>query len=162
MLLTYYNNKSDSRYVVKDITAVSKEGHSNPVNITLLENTSIVNPTFKMKDVDLYMTANYVYVDELRRYYYIRNVTLSNGYAYLECSVDVLMSYKDVLKNNSKLVAIISRQEHEYDMKQNDGQIPIKQYPAKRCIGKFSTPFSMERASFVIGVIGNTTSEEVE
>lgn len=154
MQLTYYLNKSDNRYVDKNIEVIpSSEGHANPVTIVMLESSSVVNPTFKMKDVDLYLTSNYVYVDTLRRYYFIEDYTLSNGYAYLQCKCDVLSSWKAGLRRQN---CIIKRQEHKHDMMQNDGDIPIKQYPAKRCIGKFSTPFDMSHTSFVMGVVGQT------
>lgn len=159
MNLTYYNNKSDKRYVDKVIDQIALSEHANPVSVKLLESTSIAHPTFKMKDVDLYMTANYCYVDALHRYYFIDNITLSQGYAFLECTVDVLMSYKQELRKQN---CIIKRQEHNYDMYQNDGELPVKQYPAKRCIGHFESPFNMERVSFVMGVVGATDTEESE
>lgn len=152
MKLTYYLNKSDSRYVDKDITQIVLEDHSNPVTIQLLEETSLANPTFKMKDVDIYMTANYCYVDSLRRYYFINNIRLSNGYAYLDCTCDVLMTYKQQLRAQE---CIIKRQRNKYDLFQNDGELPIKQYPATRCIGKFTSPFSMSTNNYIMGVVGN-------
>ena len=95
MQLTYYNNKSDKRYLSKTLEPITLAGHSNPVNISILDNCSVVNPTFKMVDKDIYLTANYCYVDTLRRYYYIDDIELSNGFAYLHCTVDVLMTYKE-------------------------------------------------------------------
>ena len=156
MNLTYYLNKSDKRYVNKTLQQISLQDHANPVTVELLEDTSIVNPTFKMRDVDLYMTSNYVYVDDLRRYYFVNDVTLSKGFAFLHCAVDVLTTYKNALLKRS---CIIKRQEHEYDMKQNDAFIPIKQYPAKRCIGKFDSPFETSRTSYIIGIVGDVEGE---
>ena len=154
MQLTYYNNKSDKRYVNKVLEPISLQDHSNPVNVALIDDTDLASPIFKVRDVDIYMTANYCYIDTLRRYYFIDDITLSQGYAFLKCTCDVLVTYKnDLLKQN----CIIKRQENNHDMKQNDGSIPIKQYPAKRCIGKFSSPFNMSHTSFVIGVVGETT-----
>lgn len=156
MQLTYYNNKSDKRYVNKNIEAISLQDHDNPVTVALIDDCDIINPTFKVRDTDIYMTANYCYCDELRRYYFIDNITLSQGFAFLHCTVDVLMTYKEPLKASP---CIVSRQEHKpnYDMYQNDGNLPIKQYPAKRCIGKFSTPFSMKTNQYVLGVVGSTS-----
>ena len=47
-------------------------------------------------------------------------------------------------------------------MYQNDGEIPVKQYPAKRCMGHFESPFNMKRVSFVVGVVGAIDIEESE
>lgn len=156
MQLTYYNNKSDKRYVDKELQLLSLEGHTNPVNIVILDDTNITHPVFKMKDVDLYMTSNYVYVDTLRRYYFIDNITVSRGFAYLHCTCDVLSTYKEALR---KQTCIIKRQEHKpyNDLFQNDDKIAVKQYPAKRCIGTFpSTPFSMKTNQYVLGVVGSS------
>ena len=151
MNLTYYLNKSDKRYVDKNIELISLMGHSNPVQVSLLDNTSIINPTFKMKDVDLYMTSNYVYVDDLRRYYFIDDITLSNGYAFLKCSVDVLMTYKNALRAQN---VIVTRQENHVDFYQNDELYKIEQYTAKRTVA-FSSGFDFNKQQFVLGVIGD-------
>ena len=157
MQLTYYNNLSDKRYVDKNIVQLSLEGHSNPVSIKILDELNVTTPTFKMSDKDLYMTANYCYVDTLRRYYFIDDIELSKGYAYLHCTCDVLSSYKDALRDQN---VIVKRQEFEFDLMQNDGEMPVKQYPAKRCIAQFESPFSMNRNEFVIGVVGSVDSSE--
>lgn len=157
MQLTYYNNLTDKRYVDKNIVQLSLEGHSNPVSIKILDELNVTTPTFKMSDKDLYMTANYCYVDTLRRYYFIDDIELSKGYAYLHCTCDVLSSYKDALRDQN---VIVKRQEFEFDLMQNDGEMPVKQYPAKRCIAQFDSPFSMTRNEFVIGVVGSVDSSE--
>lgn len=157
MQLTYYNNQTDERYVDKQIVQIAKDGHPNPVNIIIVDDTNIVKPTFRMADVDLYATANYVYVDELRRYYFIESYDLSHGFAYLHCRIDTRSTYKSLIRSQS---CIVRRQEFKHDMYQNDGEIPVKQYPAKRCIGKFSSPFDMTRVTFVMGVIGDTDGGE--
>ena len=154
MTLTYYLNKSDKRYVTKDIVQLALQDHSNPVNIVMLDDTTITHPTFKMKDVDLYMTSNYVYVDTLLRYYFIDSVEVSKGYAYLHCTCDVLTTYARGLKTQR---CIIRRQEYTHDAMQNDGQLPVKQYPAKRCIGQFDTPFHMTTNKYIMGVVGKTS-----
>lgn len=157
MQLTYYNNLTDKRYVDKNIVQLSLEGHSNPVNIKILDELNVTTPTFKMSDKDLYMTANYCYVDSLRRYYFIDDIELSKGYAYLHCTCDVLSSYKDALRDQN---VIVKRQEFEFDLMQNDGEMPVKQYPAKRCIAQFKSPFALTRNEFVIGVVGSVDSSE--
>ena len=157
MQLTYYNNLSDKRYVDKNIVQLSLEGHSNPVSIKILDELNVTTPTFKMSDKDLYMTANYCYVDTLRRYYFIDDIELSKGYAYLHCTCDVLSSYKEALRDQN---VIVKRQEFEFDLMQNDGEMPVKQYPAKRCIAQFESPFAMTRNEFVIGVVGSVDSSE--
>lgn len=153
MQLTYYNNKSDKRYVDKNIEQLVLQDHSNPVNVEILDSTSIIHPVFKVKDYDLYMTANYCYVDSLRRYYFIDDITLENGYGLLKCTVDVLSTYKDALRAQN---VIVTRQEKHVDFFQNDERYRVEQYTAKRTIA-FSSGFNYGTQEFILGVVGDNT-----
>lgn len=150
MKLTYYNNTSDARYINKSIMQINQ----NPIHIEILENTSVAKPTFKMKDNDLYMTANYCWVDTLRRYYYIDNITLSNGYAYLECTCDVLMTYKGELAKRSPYVR---RSENKYNLYQIDDKMKLYNYRAMQRV-EFPGGFDKDVQEFVLCVIGNTNA----
>lgn len=154
MLLTYYNNKSDKRYVDKIINQLTLEHHPNPVPIVLLEDTSIARPTFKMRDKDLYMTSNYVYVDDLHRFYFVRNRTVSNGYAYIECESDVLSNFKTKLRERS---CVIKRQESEYNMYQVDEKTRILNYETL-LVTNFPKGFDENNQEFVLCVVGNTSN----
>ena len=156
MNLTYYNNVTDERYLIKKITQISVAEHANPVEIKMIENTSIVKPTFKMRDVDVYMTANYCYVDDLHRYYYIDNITVSKGFAYLECTEDVLMSYAHEIPN---LDVIVARNELNYNLYQSDDEMMINNYTSFQRI-EFADGFDKNIQNFVMCVIGNTTDQE--
>lgn len=152
MQLTYYNNRSDKRYVNKTIDKITKANHTNPVNITLIDSTDIIHPIFKVKDKDIYMTSNYCYVDDLRRYYYIDKITLENGYGLIHCTVDVLMTYKKQLRLQN---VIVSRQEHHWDLFQNDPLQKVSQRTAIRTV-KFTggSGFSYGNQQFILGILG--------
>lgn len=156
MQLTYYNNKSDKRYLNKNIEQIALTGHSNPVNIVLVDDTDIVTPVFKMSDHDLYMTANYCYVDTLRRYYFIDDVTLSEGYAFLHCTCDVLMTYKEEIKQRR---VVVKRQENNFNLYQVDDKITLLNY---ECVKTISFPtdkgFDASKQEFVLCTIGNTNA----
>lgn len=156
MQLTYYNNKSDKRYLNKNIEQLVLTGHSNPVNIVLVDDTDIVTPVFKMSDHDLYMTANYCYVDTLRRYYFIDDVTLSEGYAFLHCTCDVLMTYKEEIKQRK---VVVKRQENNFNLYQVDDKITLLNY---ECVKTISFPtdkgFDANKQEFVLCTIGNTNA----
>jgi hypothetical protein len=157
MQLTYYNNKSDRRYVDKNIVQISLQDHNNPVDITLINPTNIINPVFKVKDADIYMTANYCYVNDLHRFYFIDDITLDNGYGFLHCSVDVLMTYKEGLRN---LEAVVTRQEAHVDFYQNDERYRIEQRTAKRTIafsGGDASGFDFNNQQFILGVVGDNS-----
>lgn len=152
MQLTYYNNKSDKRYMIKDIQMVTLEGHSNPVNIKLLEETSLARPVFKMKDKDLYMTANYCYVDSLHRYYYILDRRVSEGYAYLQCEVDAKMSFAQKLHD---LDVLVDRNQWDYNLYQVDDKLSLYNFRSQKRV-EFPSGFDENAQEFVLGVIGNT------
>lgn len=153
MNLTYFINKSDRRYLNKNITQISLAGHSNPVSVEILEDASIITPTLKVRDVDVYMTANYCYLDDLRRYYYIEDITLSKGFAYLKCTIDVLMTYRSDL---AKRAPLVRRSENKYNLYQIDDEMKLLNYKALKRV-EFSSGFDKDKQEFMLCVIGNTS-----
>lgn len=153
MQLTYFNNKTDRRYLNKNLEQISLADHANPVNIKILDDTDIVHPTFILKDHDIYMTANYCYVDTLRRYYFIDDITLSQGYAYIKCTEDVLYTYRNELKNQK---VIVSRQQKDYNLYQVDNKFKVLNYNCVRTVN-FPSGFDANKQCFVMGVVGNTS-----
>lgn len=153
MQLTYYNNKTDKRYLYKNLEQITLAEHANPVTVKLLDDTDIVHPTFILKDHDIYMTANYCYVDTLRRYYFIDDITLSQGYAYIKCTVDVLYTYRNELKNQK---VIVSRQQKDYNLYQVDNKFKVLNYNCVRTVN-FPSGFDANTQCFVMGVVGNTS-----
>lgn len=152
MKLTYYNNKSDRRWLSKDLETLSKEGHANPVDVKMLESSSIVKPVFKMKDVDLYATANYCWVDTLHRYYFIDDIILSEGYAYLHCSIDTLMTYREQLHD---IKVLVDRNQWDYNLYQVDDKLSLYNFTSQKRV-EFPDGFNKNIQAFVLGVIGNT------
>lgn len=54
-------------------------------------------------------TYNYCYISEFGRYYFINNITsVRNGLWKIDCSVDVLMSYKTSILNLNVIVSDLS------------------------------------------------------
>ena len=99
MQLILYNNISDKRKLNKTITQLST------VEIKLKDENEIVNPTVILSAAYLPPSANYAYIAKLKRYYYINGQRILPGNQLeLNMSVDVLMSFKDVI-NNSVVVA---------------------------------------------------------
>ena len=158
MQLTYYNNKTDKRYLKKKIELLTLKGHANPVNITLLENTSLARPTFKLADKDLYMTANYCYVDSLHRYYYILDRRVSEGYAYLECEVDAKMSFAQQLHD---IDVLVDRNQWDYNLYQKDDKIELYNFTSEKRL-EFPSGFDKNTQRFMLCVLGNTSEKEDE
>ena len=155
MQLTYYNNKTDKRYLKKKIEQISLAGHTNPVNIIMLDDSSITHPTFKLKDNDIYLTANYCYVDTLRRYYFIDDITLSQGYAFIRCTEDVLMTYAQQMHDVDVLV---DRNQWDYNLYQKDDKVKCYNFTSEKRL-EFPSGFEKNTQRFMLCVVGNTTEK---
>ena len=146
----FYNNKSDARYMNKSIDL-----KYDNIPIEVLTPASVVRPVLKVSSGLIGQSVNYVYVDDLERYYYIRNWTIENGYVTLECEVDVLMSFKNAIKQQN---VIVSRQQKKYnlymtDQKQkfyNTNATVVKEFPTK--------PFSISKSQFILCLNGASVS----
>ena len=101
MELILYRTRDDENVINKDLE------HIHTMNIVLKSNVSIVSPIIILKrveGVDLF-SSNYCYLDELNRYYFIREIEIMNNdnvRMMLEC--DVLESFKqDILNSVSEV-----------------------------------------------------------
>lgn len=111
---------------------------SKQFDVILKENTSLLFPvvtvTGKLYDFHEY---NYAYIPSFGRYYFMSEPkSVGVNLVELSFSVDVLMSWKDQIKNCK---AFITRQENKYNTFYYDEKFPefcynntiIKRFPAK-------------------------------
>lgn len=149
MRATLYKNHSDERYLNKDISSI---GTYN--NLVFKDDEDLVTPTFKVTDSNFSEECNYIYVRELGRYYYIRSRRFSRQCLFLECQVDVLMSFKNDIHN---MVGVISRNEKLYNLYLSDDKMEMLNYPYyqtinMRCVE--GIPFSMSRNQILLALVG--------
>lgn len=147
-MATFYNCKSDKRYMNKSLTVV----YDN-VDLTYIDRTDIMNPILKIgKNIDP-LNYNYVYIPDLNRYYYVSKPPIfESGYYRVELHVDVLMSFKDEIKQQN---VIIKRQEKEYNLYQIDEKMHLYNTPCYRAL-TFPQGFS-NTGHFVLCVAGAST-----
>lgn len=89
MQAIFYKNKSDARKIGKDLLLVKSR------NVSPYDTFSITNPVFILQYDASLVSANYVYVPELQRYFFITSVSLERGSKMIiTCRVDVLESFK--------------------------------------------------------------------
>lgn len=148
MQATFYNNKSDKRYLNKTIEAK----YSN-IPIEVLEPSSIIRPSLRVSSGLVGQSVNYIYVNELERYYYIKDWIMENGHIRLECEVDVLMSFKDAIKQQN---VILARQEKNYNLYQVDNKMKLLNAPATRVI-EFPSGFDYSTQEFVLILTGSAS-----
>ena len=92
MTIKTYRFEGDPRKVDKKLTSVTAY-----FNADIVGDMSIHTPTISLQlnsftDV---INFNYIYIEELRRYYYVVDSTImEDGFVQLQCKVDVLKSFK--------------------------------------------------------------------
>lgn len=103
MLLNLYTTTDDTRVLNKTLTAVKD------INAVPVDGVTLLNPQFIVEYDSSILNANYCYISELQRYYYITNIVLMRGNRMqFNCAVDVLKTYADDIKN---CTAVITRSE---------------------------------------------------
>lgn len=149
MQATFYYNKSDKRYINKTIEAK----YSN-IPIEVLEPSSVIRPSLRVSSGLIGQGVNYLYISELERYYYINDWIMENGYIRLECEVDVLMSFKDEIKERS---VVVKRNEKKYNLYLDDPKYKIQNRTATMT-KEFPNGFGTAK-HLVMGVVGKKQEE---
>lgn len=99
MNLSLFVNNSEKNKLEKNL--------SNEIKMTgqLREQSSIVSPSIMIRH-DNPSNFNYAYIPEFKRYYFITDITsIRNGLWEVTMHVDVLMSFKDGIKNTSIILS---------------------------------------------------------
>ena len=151
MQATFYYNKSDKRYLNKSIDAK----YSN-IDIQILEPSSIINPTLLVSSGLIGNNVNYVYIPDLRRYYYIDNYIMENGFVRLECKVDVLMSFKNEILSEKVIAA---RSSNRYNLYLPDDKFKMYNYSRVQTftmIPQDTMKFDMSIEQFVLTTAGSS------
>lgn len=134
----------------KDLQAITYEG-SDHIDVEFKEDTSIIDPTFILRTQSKVLEGNYIYVPNLNRYYFINNYTLSHERIYIECHVDVLMSFKKEIKNEN---IIVKRNEKLFNMYLDDNQYKVQNRTAVRTV---VFPSGFTGHNIVLGVVGKNS-----
>lgn len=140
--LILYQNLSEKNKMDKDIQF--------PLTITgtLKNESSIINPIIVASiSANAASSYNYIYIESFNRYYYINDaISIRNGITELHCKVDVLMSFRTEILNNT---AIIERSETEWNLYLNDGS--FKTYANNIVLTK-AFPSGFTTMNFVLAV----------
>lgn len=143
-----YNCAADNRVVDKTdaITLVFDEH-----NCVLKKGTSIMDITLEFIVADMHEMAsvNYVFIPSLNTYYFVTDVDFVAGNkAVVSCRTDVLMTYKDIIKN---LTAHVVRSESH-----SNGWLPDNKYPllSKHKIITRQFPTAIDNDSICLITVG--------
>lgn len=137
-------------------------GSGTTYSCTMIDDTSLMNPVFKLSIAANPIGYNYCYVADFNRYYFIREINTYQNFWYISCECDVLASFKTEIGTGSHYVL---RSASDYD-----GYIVDTVYPGKTNMHGIRSaavnPLSWgndTQHSYVLGIIGNypTASKQV-
>lgn len=125
-------------------------GASN-YNCVLIDDTSLMNPTFKLDIGSNPIGKNYAYVADFDRYYFITYISSYHDFWFITCICDVLATYRNQIAAETHYVV---RTAGAYD-----GYIVDNFYPTKADAIQIkqvaSNPFAWNQGhSYVVGIIG--------
>lgn len=150
MTVTLYHNRSDNNHVDKNLSEIVT------LNGTLRDQCSVLEPTILI-NADNLSSANYMYIPEFGRYYYITGiVSVRTGLWALTGHVDVLYTYRSEIRGCG---AIIARQQNLYNLYLDDDKFLVN---AQRMFTAHTFPNRIADASsgaaFVMTVAGGPKS----
>lgn len=146
-----YFNKSDKREVSKTLTQVGGDFY-----VEIIDDSSVTNPVLKLQTSRGVLNANYLWLEDFHRYYFINDWTVSKGYIIINCHVDVLMTYKTEIRE-IKCVVRRNEQNDRCNAYQNDDKRKLNAYPCTRIL-EFENGFDMSINQFVMGVVGDVSN----
>ena len=149
MNVILYYNSSDPRVLNKAISQVGEAGHATQATDSFL----IENPVLLMDyDVD-YVSANYFYIEEFGRYYYMtESPEIVNGNQLrITGHVDVLMSHKNAVKNADIIANRSASNNNPYIPDNMIGDQGTLQHYIRSIS---STPFNATSNNYVLHIAG--------
>lgn len=96
------------------------------MNCVLKEESSILKPTIIIEAATAPITYNYMYIQELQRYYFIDDIVSKNNKIWeITGHVDVLQTYKNGILGQS---VVLARQQNKFNTYLNDDRWPVYTY----------------------------------
>ena len=137
MNVILYNNKSDKRQLVKNISEIKT------ISATAKGDINIISPTLIIQNFST--DFNYCYITDFDRYYFVKSITLLTGQrVQIDLSIDVLMTYKEEIKN---LTVNILRYENIEPTFLTDSRIPLYSDTVQKVIEFPENIFNLEKPS---------------
>ena len=137
MTVTLYRNSSDKRNLNKNLSEVKT------VSATAKGEINIISPTLILEYFSI--DFNYCYISDLNRYYFVNSITLLTGQRLqINLSVDVLMTYKEEIKN---LTVNVLRYENIESSFLSDSRIPLFSDTVQKVIEFPENIFNLENPS---------------
>ena len=126
---------------------------------TLIDDTSLMNPTFKLSIASNPIGNNYDYVADFNRYYFINDISSYQGFWYISCTCDVLASFKTGIGAETHYIL---RAASDWDGYITDTVYPAKQKEsADKNNQSYNDPLSWSLGhSYILGVISDNPTND--
>ena len=153
MNVILYNNKSDKRQLVKNITEIKT------LSAVAKGDINIISPTLIIQNFST--DFNYCYISDFDRYYFVKSITLLTGQrVQIDLTIDVLMTYKEEIK---KLTVNVLRYENIEPTYLTDSRIPLYSDTVQKVIEFPENVFNLENPqenskNFLLTVAGGDFS----
>lgn len=164
-----YQLLGDKRYLDKTeyLNALYNEGEQNDYfDGVIIDDTSVIEPTFKFSRHKYWKRCNYLFCQDTLRYYYVTDVTLSQGYVYVKCHVDVLMTFRNTLKERNIILkrtgnsAVKKKLYNRYLQDEKYKAYAMPKVLNYNFNAPAHNPFNMKVQEFVLCVVGKNSGEE--
>ena len=137
-------------------TAAQISGGST-LDCLLLDNTSLMNPTFKLNVTGNPVGFNYCYVPSFERYFFINDWSYDKGFWYAACTCDVLASWKTEIGAGSHYVL---RSASHYDEYISDPYYGAKITESAVRLPQSGALYWSTNHSYVVGITGYAPSTD--
>lgn len=107
MTITFYRITDDKKQVSKTLNSTTKIKDSTGVIKT---DCSVMEPRLEMEYDPPLITANYMYIPDFGRYYFIDRIDTGAQRLFIQGHIDVLQTYSEQIRD---LYCIVARQEDE-------------------------------------------------
>lgn len=126
---------------------------------TLKDNCSLIDPVVLIDREAAITDANYAYIPDFGRYYFIKNIeSYKTGLWLVSMHCDVLMTYAAGILSSP---AIVSRSSSNFNMFLNDDHYYTQENPMI-FTKAFPSGFDTSQASYVLALIGQADTGEEE
>lgn len=135
-------------------------GSGTDYSCTMIDDTSLMNPTFKLSIASNPIGNNYCYVSDFGRYYFITDIRTYQNFWYISCRCDVLASFKTEIGSQSHYIL---RSASDHDEYISDGFYGCKVSRTATCLPSSGPLYWSTNHSYVVGIIGYAanTSQQV-
>ena len=151
MTITLYSSTADPRKINKLTELTQIEVIQNT---KLLYPTTVLHPEFTLEYSAARLGANYCYISEFGRYYFLSEPSLGNGHTItFSCEVDVLTSFKTQIEN---LDVVCLRSQYDFDEYIAD-EIPssVKATTTNYRFGSFSFGYPVNKSQMNYALVLN-------